>query len=319
MSCLWRKAGQKRSGKTEIAMENKVKTDQIGIIGAGELGQALGHVLEKAGAQVLYYDREDDRTTTASIGNVVVACNLLLICVPSWANREVAKDISKHIDPQNPPLVISLSKGVEKGFVTIDQVLAETLPHGTPYGLIYGPMLANELVAHQMGSGVLALSEIEYGNTVRDIFAKARVYLELSSDMRGTAISGVLRSVYAIAFGMCDGLKLGANARGRLSVMVLREMKRILSGLGANPDTAESLAGLGDLLAAGTGEASFNYRVGRSIAERIADSTIHSEGLSTLQEISHVLKLSDYPLISLLDKLIYHYGDPHEFQQLLEI
>jgi glycerol-3-phosphate dehydrogenase (NAD(P)+) len=300
-------------------MENKVKTDQIGIIGAGELGQALGHVLEKAGSQVLYYDREDDRTTTASIRDVVMACDLLLICVPSWANREVAKDIAKHLNPQHQPLVISLSKGVEKGFVTIDQVLAESLPHGTPYGLIYGPMLANELVAHQMGSGVLALSETGYGNTVRDIFAKARVYLELSSDVHGTALSGVLRNVYAMAFGMCDGLKLGANARGRLSVMILHEMKRILNDLGANPETAESLAGLGDLLAAGTGDSSFNYRVGRSIAERIADGDIRSEGLSTLQELPHVLKISDYPVVNLLDKLIYRYGDPHEFQQLLEI
>ena len=293
-------------------------TTQIGVIGAGELGQALGHVLEKAGSQVLYYDRDDSRTTTASIGDVVTACQLLLICVPSWANREVAKDISKHMNPQNPPLVISVSKGVEKGFVTMDRVLHDSLPQGTPYGLIYGPMLANELVAHMMGSGVLALSEASYGSTVRELFAKARVYLELSSDVHGTAVSGVLKNLYAIAFGMNDGLKLGANARGRLSVMVLREMKRILQDVGANAETAEGLAGLGDLLAAGTGDSSFNYRVGRSIAERIADENVKSEGLSTLQELPHVIKLEEYPLAHLLDKLIYHYGDPHELQLLLE-
>ena len=101
--------------------------------------------------------------------------------------------------------------------------------------------------------------------------------------------------------------------------MVLREMKRILTDLGANAATAEGLAGLGDLLAAGTGESSFNYRVGRSIAERIADQNLKSEGLSTLLELPHVIKLEQYPLVNLMDKLIYHYGDPHEFQQLLEI
>ena len=296
-----------------------VNTEKIGVIGVGELGKALGHVLEKAGVQVLYYDRDDDRTTTKSIEDMVKACNILLICVPSWVNRNVAKEIAKHADPQNPPLVISFSKGVEKGFVTMDEVLQDALPKGTPYGLIYGPMLANELVAHMMGSGVLALSEVGYDSTIRDIFAKARVFLEPSTDVRGTAISGVLKNVYAMAFGMCDGLKLGANARGRLSVMVLREMKRILSDLGANAATAEGLAGLGDLLAAGTGESSFNYRVGRSIAERIADQNLKSEGLSTLLELPHVIKLEQYPLVNLMDKLIYHYGDPHEFQQLLEI
>jgi len=300
-------------------MNGDFKTEQIGIIGAGEMGQALGHVLEKAGSQVLYYDREDDRTTTASIGDLVSACNLLLICVPSWANRDVAKHIAKHINPQDPPLVISLSKGVEDGFVTVDEVLKAELPEGTPYGLLYGPMKAGELVAHMMGSGVLALSDPEYGDVVRNMFAKARIYLELSGDLHGTAVSGVLKNVYAMAFGICDGLQLGSNARGRLSVIVLREMKRILKTLGADPATAESLAGFGDLVASGTDEKSFNYRVGRSIAERIADGNVKSEGLMTLKELPHVVALNDYPLVHLLDKLIYHYGDPKDFRQFLEI
>lgn len=295
-----------------------MNTDQVGVIGAGELGQALGHVLEKAGSQVLYYDREDSRTTTASIDDVVDACRLLLVCVPSSASREVIRAIGKSLNPQDPPLVISLSKGVDRGFVTMDEVLRDSLPQGTPYGLIYGPMLAVELVGHMMASGVLALSDDGYGAAVRELFAKARVYLELTDDMHGTAVSGVLRNAYAMAFGMADGLKLGANARGRLVVMVLREMKRVLKTVGANPETAEGLAGLGDLVAAGTGDGSFNYRVGRSIAERIADENVSSEGLTALEELPHVIKLEEYPLAHLLDRLIYHYGDPQELRQFLE-
>lgn len=295
-----------------------MNTTQIGVIGAGELGQALGHVLEKAGSQVLYYDRQDSRTTTASISDVVDACQLLLICVPSTANREVLREIAKHTKSDNPPLVISFSKGVESGFKTMDQVLHETLPKGTPYGLVYGPMQANELIGHKMASGVLTLSDPDYAVAVRELFAKARIYLELSSDMHGVALSGVMRNPYAMAFGMCDGLDLGANARGRLSVMVLREMKRILEDVGANPETAEGLAGLGDMLTAGEGGNSFNYRLGRSIAEGIADGKVTTEGLTTLKEFSHVAKLEEYPIIRLMDKLIYHYEDPHALQQLLE-
>ena len=295
-----------------------MNTTQIGIIGAGELGKALGHVLEKADSQVLYYDREDSRTTTASISDVVAACQLLLICVPSTANREVLREVAKHTQPDNPPLVISFSKGVEKGFVTMDHVLKETLPEGTPYGLIYGPMMADELVAHNMGSGVLTLSDQIYATPVRELFAKARIFLELSPDMQGVAVSGVLRNPYAMMFGMVDGLDLGGNARGRLSVMVLREMKRILKGVGADPETAEGLAGLGDMLTAGTGGNSFNYRLGRSIAEGIADGKVDTEGLTTLRELSHIMKLEEYPLMHLLDKIIYHYEDPHVLQQLLE-
>jgi glycerol-3-phosphate dehydrogenase (NAD(P)+) len=199
---------------------------------------ALGHSFEQGGVQMQYYDRSDDRTTTAKISDLVFACNLILICVPAMENREVVKEIAKSVNPQKRPLVISLSKGVESGFVTMDQVLHDTLPQGTPYGIIYGPMLANEIIAHQLASGAMALSETGYIDTVRELFAKARVYLEVSTDMHGTAISGALKNVYAMAFGMSDGLKLGANARGRLCVMVLREMKRMLQAVGAQPETA---------------------------------------------------------------------------------
>ncbi|HKX24299.1 MAG TPA: NAD(P)-binding domain-containing protein [Candidatus Saccharimonadales bacterium] len=294
-----------------------MNTTQIGVIGAGELGQALGHVLEKAGSQVLYYDQRDEHTTTASISDVVDACQLLLICVPSNANREVLREIAKHTKPDNPPLVLSLSKGVEGGFKTMDQVLAETLPKGTPYGLIYGPMLASELIAHTMVTGVMTLSDPEYAAPVREMFARARVFLELSSDIRGVAVSGVLRNPYAMAFGMSDGLDLGANARGRMAVMILREMKRIMKDVGAKPETAEGLAGLGDLLAAVSGN-SFNYRLGRSIAEGIADGKVNTEGLNALKELPHIIKLEEYPLMHLMHKMIYEYEDPHALQQFLE-
>jgi glycerol-3-phosphate dehydrogenase (NAD(P)+) len=99
---------------------------------------------------------------------------------------------------------------------------------------------------------------------------------------------------------------------------VLREMKRIVHATGGKLETAEGLAGLGDLVAAGTSDLSFNYRVGRSIAEGIADEKVKSEGLSTLKEIRHVVKLEDYPLAQLLEKLIYHYGQPTELKTLLE-
>ena len=56
---------------------------QIGIIGAGEIGQALGRVLTNANVQVLYYDKDPSRTTTANLRDIVASCPVLLLCVPS--------------------------------------------------------------------------------------------------------------------------------------------------------------------------------------------------------------------------------------------
>src|SRR5688572_22492820 len=106
----------------------RIEITQVGIIGAGEIGQALGRVLTNAHAQVLYYDKDPSRTTTASLRDIVASCPVLLLCVPSWAVKEVAHQITHEAHPHEPKLVLTVSKGVEPGFVTMNQVLAKQLP-----------------------------------------------------------------------------------------------------------------------------------------------------------------------------------------------
>lgn len=282
---------------------------QIGIIGAGELGSAIGGVLTNY-SQVLYYDKEPSRTTTASIEDLVHACRVLLLCVPSWAVHDVAKKISKAAHPNESRLVITLSKGVGEGFVTMDQILAKELPRNYHIGVMYGPMLAEEISQHRSANGVLALTDNTQLEPLRQLFAHGNIYIEASGDMRGIALCAVLKNVYAIALGMCDGLRLGLNAKGRLAVVALAEMKRLLAELGGNPQTAEGTAGLGDLLSTGYSGDSFNYRVGKSLAEGIVDSHVKSEGLVTLNELERKVKLAHYPLAHFISQAAFHYAKP---------
>jgi glycerol-3-phosphate dehydrogenase (NAD(P)+) len=280
--------------------------DHIGIVGGGELGQALGRAFYRKNITVQFYDKQDDRSTVATLEELVRHNEVLLMCVPSWANRSVAKEIARHASSRQHA-VVTFSKGVEDGFVTLDKALGEHLDGICTYGLAFGPTVAEELAVGRLAAAVLALSDMSWYDRLSKLFAKARIYTEPSSDLQGLALCGVLKNIYAIAFGMSDGLHLGANVKGRLAVMVLREMKQLLIHLETEPQLAEGLAGLGDLITTGITEASFNYRIGKTIAEGIADEGIKSEGLNTLMQLGQKVDTAPYPLLNTLNRIIYHY------------
>lgn len=290
---------------------------QFGIIGNGELGSALGAALIKAREQVFYYDRIPERTTTASIEDLVRSCPVMLLCIPSWATKDVVKRIAKAAHPGENRLVITLSKGVDSGFVTMDELLRRELPGFIDVGVLYGPMIAEEITRGRRAAGMLALTNNVWYKPLRNVFQQAGVTIDISGDMRGVALCAVLKNVYAIAFGLSEGMHLGLNSKGKLAVMVLQEMKRIISDRQADSTTAEGLAGLGDLLATGFSEDSFNYRIGKSLAEGIADAHIKSEGLVSLDELARVVDLKKYPVANVVSQIVFHYGEPARLGDLI--
>lgn len=288
-----------------------ITINSIGIIGAGELGAALGNTLtNKAQLQVLYYDKLPERTTTASIEDLVRACPVLLLCIPSWAVKDALKQVNKAARPNESRLVASLAKGVEKGFVTMDYALKKGLPDFYETGVLYGPMIAEEIVHGRTAAGVLAATGHTWVKPLQQAFGAAGIAIETSGDARGVALCAVFKNIYAIAFGLAEGAHLGLNAKGKLAVKVLHEMKGLVAELGGHPHTAEGIAGLGDLLATGFSEESFNYRIGKSLAEGIADEHIKSEGLVALDQLARTVDLKKYPVAQAVNQIVFHYGDP---------
>ena len=106
-----------------------------------------------------------------------------------------------------------------------------------------------------------------------------RVYA--TSDNVGVEVSGAMKNVLAIASGVCDGLKLGLNARASLVTRGMAETVRLGAALGADKDTFLGLAGAGDLFLTTAGNLSRNRKVGREIAQGIKLNKI-------LQNLGHV-------------------------------
>lgn len=158
-------------------------------------------------------------------------------------------------------------------------------------GVLSGPSFAQEVA---LGQPTALVAASEHAG-VRDALVMAfhgpalRVYG--NEDLVGVEVGGAVKNVLAIATGLCDGLKLGLNARAALITRGLAEMTRLGLALGARADTFMGLSGLGDLVLTATGDLSRNRRVGQLLAQGLTlrqavDSLGHvAEGVYSAQTV----------------------------------
>ena len=146
------------------------------------------------------------------------------------------------------------------------EVLAQTAP-GLRAGVLSGPSFAQEVARGQPSALVAASADPAVRATLVQAFHGPSLRVYASDDMVGVEVGGAVKNVLAIATGLCDGLRLGQNARAALITRGLHEMTRLGVALGARGETFMGLSGLGDLVLTATGDLSRNRRVGLALAQ----------------------------------------------------
>ena len=190
--------------------------------------------------------------------------------------------------------VVWLCKGFEREHALLPhQVCAAVLP-GAVSGVLSGPSFAEEVARGQPTALTLASADAAFaGATARELHGGAlRVYS--SSDVVGVEVAGAVKNVMAIATGICDGLKLGLNARAALMTRGLAEISRLGVAMGGRVETFMGLAGVGDLILTCTGDLSRNRRVGlrlaegKPLAEILGELGHVAEGVYSAREVARI-------------------------------
>lgn len=274
------------------------------IIGAGEIGQAIAKILAKANkSSVDFWDSEPKKVKNQKdLRELVPGASVIFLAIPSKAVRAVLSDISSQIGKNVP--VIVLAKGLEANTgKTMDQVLREYL--GRKRGmLLYGPMIAEEISAGKGTAAVLAAYSAGMAKKVISLFRCHDLRLTFSTDMRGVALTGVLKNIYSVGLGITHGLELGSNFRGWYVAQACLEMSEIVPKLGGKKATVYGQSGVGDLVATGFSNDSRNHQTGMSLAKD-QGSAMTSEGTKSIAQICRRLgKYSRYPLLNILHLVI---------------
>jgi len=271
------------------------------IIGGGEIGQAIKVVLEPAPVSKAVWDKDVERCSIQTPpGELAASSDAVFLCVPSWATREAIAGITKNLRKET--IVVSLAKGIEeKSLQTMDAVLEETLPKTQPFGILAGPMIAEELAKGMQGIGVFGSKNRDAFEALKLLFEKTNVRLEYSEDMRGAALCGALKNIYAISLGIADGMGWEGNAKGWLASQALSEMADIVPMLGGNRETVFSNACLGDFIATSFSPYSRNREAGENLV-RTGVCCLESEGVKAVPSLVSLLgsRIRNFPLLESL-------------------
>ena len=210
---------------------------------------------------------------------------LIILGVPVAGLAETCSRLAGFLASRShPPIhVVWTCKGVHPDTGQLPHQVAHDALSGAKdvcAGVLSGPSFALEVA---QGLPVALTVASEYASTgdvvLNALHGKAsRIYT--STDITGVEVGGALKNVMAIACGISDGLRLGANARAALITRGLSEIQRLACALGGKEETVQGLTGLGDLVLTATGPLSRNRQVGLAIGEGRSLEDILSGGMT---------------------------------------
>lgn len=256
----------------------------------------------------------ENLSLTADFSAALADSELVILAVPTAALRLTLQRLTQ--SGLCPAGVVWLCKGFEAQTSLLPhQVAAQELTADVQYGVLSGPSFALEVARGLPTALVLAANDDAFSQRTAQALHHSRLRVYASNDVIGVEIGGAVKNVMAIAAGVCDGMKLGSNARAALITRGLAEITRLGLKLGGRQETLSGLSGAGDLILTCTGDLSRNRRVGMLLAQNLQLDEIlqqlgHvAEGVYAAQEVHRLAQQLgvDMPISDAVYRVIYEH------------
>ncbi|MDR1809013.1 MAG: NAD(P)H-dependent glycerol-3-phosphate dehydrogenase [Prevotella sp.] len=265
---------------------------KIAVLGGGTWATALAKILLACQKHINWYMRRPEQiedflkhgrnpsyltnvefnldriTFYSSINEVVENSDTLIFAVPSpflkghlekLDSSDILKDkfivsaIKGIIHPENLP--------VTKFLKEYYNIPAENI------AIIAGPCHAEEVAMERLTYPTIACSDHDRAAVLAQLFTNRFVKSSVSSDVAGIELAAVLKNVYAIAAGICHGLKYGDNFMAVLVCSAVKEMERFIAAVSPVSRNIHDSAYLGDLLVTAYSNFSRNRTFGSMIGK----------------------------------------------------
>ena len=218
-----------------------------------------------------------------------------------------------------------------KGIVPDENVVCSEYFHqvyDVPYenlACLAGPSHAEEVALERLSYLTVACSDRAKADSFAAILRSNYIKTKTSADVVGIEYSSVLKNVYAIAAGICSGLKFGDNFQAVLMSNAIQEMSRFLTSVIPMERDVNDSAYLGDLLVTGYSNSSRNRVFGTMIGkgysvksaqiemEMIAEGYFGTKCMKEINRHCHV----NMPILDAVYNILYERISPQVEIKLL--
>ena len=227
---------------------------KIAIIGGGSWATAIAKIVVEHTHHIGWYMRRDDRIEdfkrlghnpaylvgahfnvdeiffSSDLNKIVEAYDTLVFVTPSPYLKNHLRKLKTRIRDK---FVLTAIKGIVP-----DENLAcsEYFHHvyDVPYenlACIGGPSHAEEVALERLSYLTVGCADIDKAKAFTEVLSSDFIKTKTSCDVIGIEYSSVLKNVYAIAAGICGGLKYGDNFQAVLMSNAVQEMNRFLTAI----------------------------------------------------------------------------------------
>lgn len=199
--------------------------------------------------------------------DTVRKADIIFLAVPSAFVKETLSAL--HPLDLKSKLIVSAVKGMIPG----DNVVLADFFHqqyNVPYNnfiVISGPCHAEEVALEKLSYLTIACPDSDNALKVAQLLHCRYMKTNTSDDIYGTEYSAVLKNVYAITSGICNGLGYGDNFQAVLISNAIEEIDRFVKAVHPITRDIKDSAYLGDLLVTAYSQFSRNRTFGNMVGK----------------------------------------------------
>lgn len=322
-------------------LELMYNVGKIAIIGGGSWATAIAKIVVGHTHHIGWYMRRDDRIEdfkrlghnpaylrsarfnvdeiffSSDINRIVKEYDTLVFVTPSPYLKNHLRKLKTNIRDK---FVVTAIKGIvpdenlvcSEYFHQVYDVPLENL------ACIGGPSHAEEVALERLSYLTVGCKDVDKAAAFTEVLASEFIKTKTSSDVIGIEYSSVLKNVYAIAAGICNGLKYGDNFQAVLISNAVQEMNRFLTAVHSIQRSIYDSVYLGDLLVTGYSNFSRNRTFGTMIGKGYSVKTAQIEmemiaegyfGTKCMKEINRHMHVN-MPILDAMYNILYEGINP---------
>jgi len=321
---------------------------KIAIIGSGSWATAIAKIVIEHTHDIGWYFRKEDKIEefkrkghnpayltsvhfnlneiffSSDINEIVEEYDTLVFVTPSPYLKDLLKKLKKELHSK---LIVTAIKGIVPDE---DLVCSEYFhkAYSVPYenlAVIGGPSHAEEVAMERLTYLTIGCSDVDKARSFSEKLASSYVKTKTSQDVIGIEYASVLKNVYAIAAGICYGLKYGDNFQAVLMSNAMQEMNRFLNTINPIERAIIDSVYLGDQLVTGYSKFSRNHTFGAMIGKGYSVKAAQIEmemvaegyfGTKCMKEINRRLHVN-MPILDAVYNILYERINPQTEIKLL--